>query len=126
MWGKFTTEVDDFPLRLEHVLQCQNVTSRNSDTILCIFSLDLCLPLYLVMDISMIYDYLYICLLCSRFISYELYLSQLSGLLVNNSLRCQRMISPTGFVTHRVIPSLDTAFRHSTTPASLDPTMNSE
>jgi len=40
-----------------------NVTSWNSDTILCIFSLDLCLPLYLVMDISMIYDYLYICLL---------------------------------------------------------------
>ena len=39
------------------------VTSRNSDTILCIFSLDLCLPLYLVMNISMIYDYLYICLL---------------------------------------------------------------
>src|ERR1700683_5610141 len=50
----------------EFVEKLQNqltVTSRNSDTILCIFSLDLCLPLYSVINISMIYDYLYIRLL---------------------------------------------------------------
>ena len=35
------------------------VTSLNFDTILCIFSLDLCLSLYLVMNISMIYDHPY-------------------------------------------------------------------
>src|ERR1700683_5159378 len=73
-----------------------------------------------------IFTSVYLCLLRSQFISYKLYLSQLSRLLVNNSLCCQRMIFPTGFVTHRMIPSLDTAFRYSATPTSLDPAMNSE
>src|ERR1700683_4506907 len=73
-----------------------------------------------------IFTSVYLCLLRSQFISYKLYLSQLSGLSVNNSLRCQRMISPTSFVTHRIIPSLDTAFHYSTTPTSLDPATNSE
>src|ERR1700729_109157 len=46
-----------FPILLIATL---SVTSWNFDTILCIFSLDLCLPLYLDRNISMIYDYFYI------------------------------------------------------------------
>src|SRR6202050_3246393 len=73
-----------------------------------------------------IFTSVYLCLLHSQFISYKLYLSQLSRLSVNTSLHCQRMISPTSFVTHQIIPSLDTAFRYSTTPTSPDPATNSE
>src|ERR1700683_1884740 len=82
------------------------------------------------MNISMVYDYLYICVLMFTLLLIYLLQTlspQLSGLSVDNSLCCWRMTSPTRFcLLHQIIHSLDTAFCYSATLTSLDSATNSE